>query len=203
MVGTELTFDDGPDARWTPAVLTALRAEDLRATFFVVGAQVARRPELLEAILTDGHAVQLHCHEHVRHTDIGLNALARDTARALAVLSEHDIHPTRWRPPWGILAPWSPIIAQHHGLRLETWSADSHDGRGDPAEEMLVSLEPHLGPGACVLLHDGLGPGAERSGCAQTVALVHHLGPLLRARGLAQSASDEARRARTRGRDRS
>lgn len=203
MAGTELTFDDGPDARWSHAVLTALREEGLRATFFVSGLKVARRPDIVEAVLADGHAVQLHCHEHVRHTELGLNALARDTERALAVLSEHDVHPTRWRPPWGVVAPWSAVIAQQHGLRLERWTADSRDWRGDPADEMLAALEPQLGPDACVLLHDGLAPGAQRSGCAQTVALVRRLGPVLRDRGLAQPAPRRARRAMTRGRDRS
>lgn len=186
MAGTELTFDDGPDPTWTPAVLNALREEGLRATFFVVGLRAARRPGLVEAILADGHAVELHCHEHVRHTDLGLDALAHDTERALAVLREQGVGPTRWRPPWGVVAPWSASVARRHGLRLETWSADPHDWRGDAAGEMLAALEPHLRPGACVLLHDGLGPGAQRSGCAHTVALVRGLGPLLRARGLAQ-----------------
>lgn len=186
VAGTELTFDDGPDPTWTPAVLNVLRDEGLRATFFVVGLSAARRPGLIEAILAGGHAVELHCHEHVRHSDLDLEALARDTDRALAVLSRHDVQPTRWRPPWGVTAPWSATVAQRHGLRLETWSADPHDWRGDPAEEMLAALEPGLRPGAVVLLHDGLGPGAERSGCAQTVALVRRLGPVLRARGLAQ-----------------
>jgi peptidoglycan/xylan/chitin deacetylase (PgdA/CDA1 family) len=192
VAGTELTFDDGPDPIWTPAVLNALREEGLRATFFVVGLRAARRPGLVEAIVADGHAVELHCHEHVRHTDLDVDALSRDTECALAVLREQGVRPTRWRPPWGVIAPGSAIVARRHGLRLERWSADPHDWRGDPADGMLAAVEPHLRPGACVLLHDGLGPGAERSGCAQTVALVRRLGPLLLARGLAQPRERQA-----------
>jgi peptidoglycan/xylan/chitin deacetylase (PgdA/CDA1 family) len=144
MSGVALTFDDGPDPRGTPAVLEALAAAGVRATFFVLGERAERAPELLATL---GH-----------------------------------LRLTRWRLPWGALAPYSQALAGEHGLRLVGWTADTHDWRGDAAELMLEALA--LEPGAIVLMHDGVGPGARRGDCAQTARLVGPLVRRIRARGL-------------------
>lgn len=68
------------------------------------------------------------------------------------------------------------------GLDPALWTEDTHDWRGDAAGEMLDIIGSGLGPGSVVLMHDGLGPGARREGCGQTVALVGML--VERIRGL-------------------
>jgi peptidoglycan/xylan/chitin deacetylase (PgdA/CDA1 family) len=165
----ELTFDDGPDPVWTPAILAALSGSSLRAAFFVIAPRAAAHPELLAAIRAGGHAIELHCHEHVRHTDVDRAAIEDDTERALATLARLGVHPRRWRTPFGAQAPWTEEIAATHDLELCGWDVDSHDWRGDAAEAMLAAVGPELHPGAVVLLHDGLGPGAQRRGCEETV----------------------------------
>jgi peptidoglycan/xylan/chitin deacetylase (PgdA/CDA1 family) len=165
----ELTFDDGPDPVWTPAVLGALSGSSLRATFFVITSRAAEHPQLLAAIRSGGHAIELHCHEHVRHTDVDRAVIERDTDRALTTLADLGVTPRRWRTPWGDRAPWTEEIAAAHDLELCGWDVDTHDWRGDAAEAMLASVGPELHAGAIVLLHDGLGPGARREGCEETV----------------------------------
>ena len=68
-------------------------------------------------------------------------------------------------------ASWTQEIAAAHDLELYGWDVDSHDWRGDGAEQMLAAVGPDLRAGAVVLLHDGLGPGALRQGCEETVPL--------------------------------
>ena len=165
----ELTFDGGPDPVWTPAVLAALRGSPLRATFFVVAAQADAHPELLAAARAEGHAIELQCHQRVRHTDADRATIERDTEQALAVLARLGIHPRRWRTPGGVHAPWTAEVAAAHGLELCHWDLDTHDWRGDRAEQMLAAIGPELHDGAIVLLHDGLGPGALRTSCEETV----------------------------------
>jgi peptidoglycan-N-acetylglucosamine deacetylase len=165
----ELTFNDGPDPVWTPAVLAALRGSPLRATFFVVATRVGEHPELVAAVRAEGHAVELHCHRHLRHTDVDRATIERDTAQALAILDGAGIRPRRWRTPAGAIAPWTPEIAAAHHLELCGWDIDTHDWRGDRAEQMLADAGPSLRRGAVMLLHDGLGPGDMREGCAETV----------------------------------
>ena len=165
----ELTFDDGPDPVWTPAVLAALSGSSLQATFFVIARRAAAHPRLVAAIRSAGHAVELHCHEHVRHTEVSRSAIEEDTRRAVATLGALGVHPQRWSTPWGVHAPWTQEIAAAHDLQLCGWDVDTHDWRGDGAEEMLAAVGPDLHEGAVVLLHDGLGPGALRLGCEETV----------------------------------
>ncbi len=165
----ELTFDDGPDPVWTPAVLSALSGSSLRATFFVIAPRAAAYPQLVAAICAAGHAVELHCYDHVRHTELDRAAVEDDTRHALETLAALGVHARRWRTPWNVRAPWTREIAAAHDLELCGWDVDSHDWRGDGAEQMLAAVGPELHEGAVVLLHDGLGPGALRQGCQETV----------------------------------
>ena len=165
----ELTFDDGPDPVWTPAILAALSGSSLHAAFFVIARRAAAHPRLVAAIRAAGHDVELHCHEHVRHTEANRSAIEDDTRRALTTLQALGVRPRRWRTPWGARASWTQEIAAAHDLELCGWDVDSHDWRGDGAEQMLASVGPDLHEGAVVLLHDGLGPGALRLGCEETV----------------------------------
>ncbi len=175
MLQISLTFDDGPDPIWTPRVLGALRRAEAWATFFVVASLARRFPWLISDILQDGHGVELHCTEHVRHTEQSRKEVEADTRDGLRELRRQGLHPRFWRPPWGVLAPFTTEIAYAFGLQLALWTEGTHDWRGDPASEMLERVRPRLRPGSVVLMHDGIGPGARRSGCGETVALVSGL----------------------------
>jgi peptidoglycan/xylan/chitin deacetylase (PgdA/CDA1 family) len=103
-----LTFDDGPDLRWTPAVLEALDAAGAVATFFVLGERAAAEPAIGERIVAAGHAVELHGHGHLRHPATSRECVEGDTDAALAVLGAVAITPRLWRVPWGDLARGAP-----------------------------------------------------------------------------------------------
>jgi chitooligosaccharide deacetylase len=179
-----LTFDDGPDPAGTPAILAALARARARATFFVLAGRAAAQPELVAAIRAAGHAVELHGYEHLRHTDCSRERIARDTERALTTLAGLGVAPRRWRTPWGVCAAWTDALAERHGLELVHWDVDPEDWAGPTAEQMLARIAGDLRPGAVVLLHDGCGPGALRTTCAETVALVEPLVAAVRARGM-------------------
>ncbi len=173
-----LTFDDGPDPRGTPAVLEALAAADVRATFFVLGERVAEHPALLAEVVAAGHDVQLHGHGHLRHPDCARTAVAADLDAALGALAAAGVAPSRWRVPWGFLAPFSAELAAARGLALTGWTLDTRDWDGAPAQALRRRVEPGLADGGVVLAHDGIGPGALREDAGATAALV---GPLVRA----------------------
>ncbi len=179
-----LTFDDGPDPRWTPRVLDALARAGARASFFVIAPRAAAEPGLVARMRRDGHRVELHCVRHVRHRVAGPGATAADLREGLDLLAEMGVRPRLWRPPWGESARWTAALAADHGLGLCGWTADTHDWRGDRAERMLAAVASAVRPGGVVLMHDGLGPGALRPGCAQTVALIDPLAGLARRRTL-------------------
>ena len=166
-----LTFDDGPDARWTPRLLDALAEQVPRAqaTFFPMAPRAAAQPELMARIVDEGHAVGLHCDEHVRHSTRDADWVRADTDRALARLASLGVTPRLWRTPWGDEASWTPTIADEYGLRIVGWTADTEDGRGDSARDMFDAVRARLQPGAIVLAHDGIGPGARRADPRETV----------------------------------
>lgn len=175
-----LTFDDGPDPVWTPAVLARLREHGLRATFFVIGSRARARPQLLAQMLDGGHEIGLHCMCHVRHTALSRVEIAADTDAALGALEHAGVRPTSWRTPWGIQTAATHRVAAERELALIGWSADTHDWRGDCATDMHAAIAPQLGDGSIVLMHDGIGPGARREGCAHTVELTGLLAQTLR-----------------------
>lgn len=174
--GPHLTFDDGPEPIWTERVLDVLAGAGASAAFFVLGERVAASPELVERTVAEGHEIGLHGDRHLRHSEHGLDELEADTHRALERLDALEIAPARWRAPWGAETDATRAIATRLGLELTGWTVDTHDWRGDGADEMLARWGAEaLAPGAVVLMHDGLGPGARRSDCAATVDLTARL----------------------------
>lgn len=178
-----LTFDDGPDPVWTPCVLEALHVSGARATFFVVTPRARRYPRLISEMLERDHAVEFHCVEHVRHTDLDRHEIEKEAGTGLEDLESLGVKPQLWRTPWGVTTPATMEAAKEFGLEIASWTEDTRDWRGDPASTMLANVGPALGPGSVVLMHDGLGPGARRSGCEETVALIEPLVARIRALG--------------------
>jgi peptidoglycan/xylan/chitin deacetylase (PgdA/CDA1 family) len=188
--GIALTFDDGPDPVWTPLVLDALAKARARATFFVVAPLARRHPSLLARMREEGHDATIHCTEHIRHDAMTPDEIEADLESGLPAL----VGPVRlWRTPWGVVTPATEGVARKHGLTLVGWTADTQDWRGGGPAEMLDRVEADLVSGAIVLMHDGVGPGARRNGCAETAALVGPLVSLARLRGLEPVPLDDLR----------
>jgi peptidoglycan-N-acetylglucosamine deacetylase len=180
-----LTFDDGPDPSWTPAVLDALARADARASFFVVTEQIERAggEELVREITAAGHEVQLHGATHTPHPLLGRDALRAETSRALDRLAACGVAPRLWRPPFGRLHPRHSVpLAAELGLQLVLWSHDAHDYDGRRAERMLAELGDGISSDAVVVMHDSRRYAATDSAC-ETVALIGPLVSLLRQRG--------------------
>lgn len=167
-----LTFDDGPDPVWTPTLLDLLRRLDARATFFPIAARATENSTIIERMRAEGHAIGLHCDQHVRHSDRDAAWLERDTDAALDRLAGMGVRPAFWRTPWGDTAPWSAKVARDRNLSLIGWTVDTHDWRGDSATRMFEATREALTDGAIVLAHDGLGPGARRDGVGPTIDYV-------------------------------
>ncbi len=178
-----LTFDDGPDATWTPQVLRQLQRCRAAATFFMVGERVLAEPGLARQVRAGGHDIQLHCHRHVRHTELSEAEIQHDAETALAALASVGVRARLWRTPWGIRTEASERVAERLGLQLVHWSIDTHDWRGDRAQAMLEHARTRLADGGAVLMHDALGPGATRAGAQNTVALLAQLIAVARAQG--------------------
>src|SRR5215471_1154983 len=100
--GVALTFDDGPHPEGTPALLDLLAEADALATFFLVGEQVERWPEIAGRIASEGHAIALHAYRHRNQLRVPPGALERDLDRGLdAIEKATGQRPELYRPPYG------------------------------------------------------------------------------------------------------
>ena len=137
-------------------MLDVLARAGARATFFVIGEQVQRRPELLRRIAGEGHVVALHGFRHRLQPRLGAGALREDLARGLeaigAVIGEP---PLLHRPPYGIYTPAGLAIVREAGMRPLLWSRWGKDWRRltTPARIAARALAG-TGPGDVILLHD-------------------------------------------------
>jgi peptidoglycan/xylan/chitin deacetylase (PgdA/CDA1 family) len=184
-----LTFDDGPHPQGTPAVLDVLAARGVRATFFLVGEQVARDAGLAREIAVAGHAVALHGHRHRNLLRVGPRALAADLDRAAAVIAAATRAPiTRYRPPDGIFTPAGLALARRRGWTPTLWSRWGRDWRRfTTAERIATTATRELAAGDVLLLHDAdhySAPGSWR----RTVAALPLILDAIAATGLATVA---------------
>jgi peptidoglycan/xylan/chitin deacetylase (PgdA/CDA1 family) len=172
-----LTYDDGPNPVWTPRILTALRRRSARATFFVQARQANEHADLIEAMVDGGHEVAFHCLDHIRHSQRTMEGVESDLTIGLEMLARLGARPRAWRAPWGVETDATRMLAAEHHLRLWGWNVDTHDWRGDDVRRMFGALQAQGGlrEGDVILMHDALGPGALRDGCAETVALTELL----------------------------
>jgi len=150
------TFDDGPHAQGTPAVLEILERERVRATFFLVGEQVQRNPALAREIADAGHQIALHCHRHRNLLRLGPRQVHEDIERAEEIIVTHTGRsPELYRPPYGVLNASALRLARTRGWRTLLWShwGRDWDARATPAS-ITARVTAGAGAGAVLLLHD-------------------------------------------------
>jgi peptidoglycan-N-acetylglucosamine deacetylase len=153
-----LTFDDGPDAETTPAVLDALARFGARATFFVIGRNLERNLPVGERLVAEGHELGNHSWTHsyfqnfysaARHTsDIARNAAL------IRQLTGSSVEPL-YRPPVGLKSPALARAAHAQGLRIVAWSMHTRDTISRDAASLAARTLGRVQAGDIVLLHDG------------------------------------------------
>jgi peptidoglycan-N-acetylglucosamine deacetylase len=151
-----LTFDDGPHAEGTPAVLDQLARHGASATFFLVGEQVALRPGLAREIVDAGHEVAVHGYRHSLLLRRSVRELAGDLDRAVAVIAEATGKaPALYRPPYGVFSSGGLGHVRHRGWRPLLWSTWGRDWeRRATAQSIARRATKGLRGGDVVLLHD-------------------------------------------------
>lgn len=151
-----LTFDDGPHPEGTPAVLAELARRGARATFFLVGEQVRREPDVAREIAAAGHEVGLHGDRHVLLLRRRVRELADDLARAAGAIADATgAAPVLYRPPYGVFSSGALALVRRLGYRPLLWSAWGRDWeRRATAASIARRATRALRPGDVVLLHD-------------------------------------------------
>lgn len=151
-----LTFDDGPDPESTPLILDTLATFGWRATFFCLGSQARRSPELIREIVARGHELGVHGDSHRSQLLRTAPAVVRDVRTARAVLEDLSGQEVKWfRPPYGGVSAASLVAARSTGLRMVLWTTWGLDWKAEATGHTIAAdVRRTYVPGATVLLHD-------------------------------------------------
>ena len=151
-----LTFDDGPHAEGTSAVLEELARAGATATFFLVGEQVELRPALAREIVAAGHEVGVHGHRHTLVLRRRVRALAEDLDRAVSVIADATgVVPILYRPPYGVFSSGALAHVRGRGWRPLLWSTWGRDWERRATPQSIARRATRgLRAGDVVLLHD-------------------------------------------------
>ena len=157
-----LTFDDGPDPATTPHLLRLLAAHDVPATFFVVGQRAASYPELIRAILDDGHTIGNHSFRHDSFVAFrGAEKIAAEILMAQRVLEDLGVRPMVFRPPVGVTYPGLGKVLERLGLVAVTFSCRALDCGNRSLGRLSERILRRARPDDIIMLHDHMPVGRE------------------------------------------
>jgi poly-beta-1,6 N-acetyl-D-glucosamine synthase len=172
-----LTFDDGPDPAATPQILAVLKAEQVPATFFVVGSRVLSHPGLVREEVAAGNEVGSHTFTHVDPAEVsGWRVNLELSLTQVALAGAAGVHTSLFRPPYSSepsaanpaqLVAWQAIARRGYTIVLA--DRDSEDWRRPGVARIVDNATPGGGAGAVILFHDGGGNRSETVTALRTV----------------------------------
>ena len=164
-VGTDvyLTFDDGPIPEVTPKVLAILDKYQVKATFFMVGENIDKHPEVFEQVVRAGHSIGNHTYNHLKgwrtsHEEYMANVAQWEEAVMRHMPNGH-LAPVlnRFRPPYGKAWFWQRYALHKKGYRLIYWDILTRDyDHSVTPQEMLANIQRNTRPGSIINFHDSL-----------------------------------------------
>ncbi|MFH8468249.1 polysaccharide deacetylase family protein [Streptomyces sp. NPDC017991] len=156
--GMVLSFDDGPDPRYTPGILRTLKAHDVRAMFFVCGEMAADNKDMLRRMSDEGHVVGNHTWSHPLLTRLSRSAIRSQMERTCDVVEEaYGERPGWFRAPYGA---WNRAVFEvgaELGMEPLAWTVDTLDWTTPGARTIERRVMKGAGPGVVVLAHDAGG----------------------------------------------
>lgn len=150
-----LTFDDGPDPKVTPRLLELLARYEVKATFFVTGVNAERYPDLIRAILANGHSLGNHSYHHSPFLMLkSARTIQREVESAQAILRQFGVNPLAFRSPVGITVPYLWGVLQGLGMFCVNFSCRLGDMGNRRIQNLAARLLQKGRPGDIILLHD-------------------------------------------------
>lgn len=150
-----LTFDDGPDGRYTDEILDVLGEYGVKATFFVIGKNCESSPDVLRRVVEEGHEVGNHTYSHPHLKGLSEEELEKQIKMTeQLVLNYTGIKTKLFRPPEGYYSNGIGVLCNSLGYRAVLWSVDTTDWRGPDAEEIAQTVISEARSGVIILCHD-------------------------------------------------
>lgn len=152
-----LTFDDGPSNEATVEILDMLKANDAKATFFMLGKRAEKNPEVVRRIYNEGHSLGNHTYSHVGGRNTNWTKITNEISRTDAAIKKACGHSPRFfRPPFGFFNFRYFKVAEKMGYTSILWTLDASDwSRAVTTRDIEKRIIPAVKGGYIVLLHDG------------------------------------------------
>ena len=147
-----LTFDDGPSPAWTPVLLDGLKERGVKATFFLIGENAEKNPEIVKRMEEEGHLIGNHTYHHVELTKVSENearAELSDTSSVIATITGKE--PEYMRPPFGA---WQRKLEQEIQMLPVLWTVDPLDWTTENQDEIVNKVVTEAEENDIILLHD-------------------------------------------------
>ncbi|MDZ5471292.1 polysaccharide deacetylase family protein [Bacillus sp. 31A1R] len=177
-----LTFDDGPDPRFTPLVLDTLKKYNVKATFFLMGARAKAYPDIVKRMIDEGHIVGNHTYWHPNLVKQGeVATLEREVNQSEEELARLIGYRTKlFRAPYGFL--YNELVEKLRDMNYTVvgWSVDSLDWKEEPPETIAYTVLSNVQPGAIILMHDA---GDWTSDRTNTIKSLDQIIPTLKEQG--------------------
>ena len=150
-----ITFDDGPNAEFTPKVLDILDEHNAKATFFCIGTNVDKQPEVLKEINKRGHTIGNHSYSHDVKFDMSpVHVVKEDLVKNESLIeAEISKKPLHFRPPFGVTNPKIAKAVKQLGMISVGWNIRTLDTTVD-SEDKIFDRTKNIKAGDIVLLHD-------------------------------------------------
>lgn len=153
--GVYLTFDDGPHPKHTSRILDALKACDAKATFFMVGSEMERYPEIVASVLAQGHTIGLHSCRHCHPKQLSVADAIRDIQYSIELARRFGFELRYYRPPYGELSLFQILLCAWKGIRVVLWSKESQDSFFVRTDDLIARLNGlRVESGDILLFHD-------------------------------------------------
>lgn len=150
-----LTFDDGPNEKYTYRILKILQGNNVHATFFLIGQHAQRYPELVKQIYQAGHEIGNHTYSHIELTKIPSGEIKKEVEKTKDIVQELTGHNTvLFRPPWGVFDGRSLAELALRKYDAVLWSIDSRDWSRPGVEMIKKNVLSKVQNGSIILFHD-------------------------------------------------
>jgi peptidoglycan-N-acetylglucosamine deacetylase len=149
-----LTFDDGPDVKYTSQILDILKSYNIKATFFILGEKALEYPEMVKKIINEGHVIGNHTWDHHYLSNLNATQVKDEVKKDDQVLfSIAGYHTMLFRPPYGAASKNVISEVASMGYHIIDWSVDTRDWAGTPASTILKYVSNEVRPGGIILQH--------------------------------------------------
>jgi len=150
-----LTFDDGPHPEYTPRLLEIMEKYGVQATFFLMGKQIEKYPEIALRIAEKGHDIGSHGYSHRNMSRMGMGQLVHEFSCYKAAEENAGLRASvLFRAPFGLKSPILEWYSRRLGYRMIHWNLSPKDWKAVPHDVILSRLTEYTRPGSIILLHD-------------------------------------------------